>query len=1822
MNGYSEKILNKFVLVFILILSLSACGGGGDSAPQQNPPADDPISQPPDDPVSLNITGAGVEGPLANAVVTVFSFDASRPDFRGPVVATATTDASTAITGLNLPLPLSPPYIMEFTSVPGTTDITTGKFPVVTTMRTVITQSQLDTGKAIYATPLTTIAVDIAVKNVVDNNGTAGIQADEFEAALALAVSKVMSTLGFGIDSSIAASNTPPLINDDTVSVAEQSKVAGYRSAVEAVTAIVYQISQQIAGASADEVLADLAADLADDDTINGSSGSTLNASTLQVLQQDPSALPIPDTSPVQTVADVQSILAAETAITGFATSTTALTDGTIVTRLIPAIASADADGDGVLNVDDDLPFNKDESIDSDGDGVGDNADPDDDNDGILDVDEGIVSTPAVNDTDGDGIKNNVDNCKNVFNPGQTDKDGDTVGDACDPDDDGDGIGDNLDAFPVDPNRSVDTDSDGIDDATDTDDDNDGISDVDDDGLGLDGSTSCSLLVDCDGDGVLDGVDADRTDPNIGIYFAISINPIANILINENSAYTSVTPAITGTPIGAVSYSLGGVDAADFSIDPATGVVSMVARDFEAPVDANTDNIYDLTITVTDTDGNSDSEAWSVTITDVAEASAFTVDAINNVSINENSAYTSVTPAITGTPIGVVSYSLGGADASLFTIDSATGVASMVARDFENPADADGNNVYALTITATDSDNNTASQTWTVSVLDTVEVSPISITPISDASVNENSAYTSVTPAITGAPIGVVSYSLGGMDAADFSIDPATGVVSMVARDFEAPVDANADNIYSLSITVMDTDGNSDSEAWSVTVVNVAEVSPISITPISDASVNENSAYTSVTPAITGAPIGVVSYSLGGTDAADFSIDPATGVVSMVARDFEAPVDANADNMYQLNITVMDTDGNSDSEAWSVTVADVTETATFSINTIDNVSVNENSAYVSVTPAITGTPIGAVSYSLGGTDAADFSINPATGVVSMVARDYEAPVDANTDNIYQLSITVTDADGNSDSEPWSVTVTDVTEASTFTIDTIDNVSINENSAYTSVTPAITGAPIGAVSYSLGGIDAADFSIDPATGVVSMVARDYEAPVDANTDNIYQLNITATDADGNSDSEPWSVTVTDVTEVSTFTINAINNVSINENSAYTSVIPAITGTPIGVVSYSLGGADAASFTIDINTGVVSMVVRDFESPVDVDGNNVYALTITVTDSNSNTASQSWTVSIQDVVEVSPISITLISDASVNENSAYTSVTPAITGTPIGAVSYSLGGTDAADFSIDTVTGVVSMIARDYETPVDANTDNIYQLSITVTDTDGNSDSEAWNVTVADVTETATFSINAINNVSINENSVYTSVSPAITGMPIGVVSYSLGGADASLFTIDSATGVVSMIVRDFESPADAGANNVYDLSITATDADGNSDSEAWSVTVADLTETATFSINAINNVSINENSVYTSVSPAITGTPIGVVSYSLGGADASLFTIDSATGVVSMVVRDFESPADAGANNVYDLSITATDADGNNDSEAWSVTVTDVTESATFSINAINNVSISENSAYTSVTPAITGMPIGAVSYSLGGADASLFTIDSATGVVSMVVRDFENPADADGNNVYALTITATDSNSNTASQSWTVSIQDVVEVSPISITPISDVSVNENSAYTSVTPVITGTPIGAVSYSLGGADSADFSIDPATGVVSMVARDYEAPVDANTDNIYQLSITVTDADGNSDSEAWNVTVVNVAEVSPISIAPISDASVNENSVYTSVTPAITGAPIGVVSYSLGGTDAADFSIDTVTGVVSMVARDFEFQYRFRHGCGQHGRTRL
>lgn len=145
-----------------------------------------------------------------------------------------------------------------------------------------------------------------------------------------------------------------------------------------------------------------------------------------------------------------------------------------------------DTDGDNFVDTVDDLPNDPDEHIDTDGDGIGNNADIDDDGDGVDDRTDAFPLDPSEwADSDNDGFGDNSDAFPD--DPEEwVDTDGDGVGDNGDAfpqdptesvDTDEDGVGDNSDAFPNDPNEALDTDGDGIGNNADEDDDADGFAD-------------------------------------------------------------------------------------------------------------------------------------------------------------------------------------------------------------------------------------------------------------------------------------------------------------------------------------------------------------------------------------------------------------------------------------------------------------------------------------------------------------------------------------------------------------------------------------------------------------------------------------------------------------------------------------------------------------------------------------------------------------------------------------------------------------------------------------------------------------------------------------------------------------------------------------------------------------------------------------------------------------------------------------------------------------------------------------------------------------------------------------------------------------------------------------------------------------------------------------------------------------------------------------------------------------------------------------------------------------------------------------------------
>ena len=175
-------------------------------------------------------------------------------------------------------------------------------------------------------------------------------------------------------------------------------------------------------------------------------------------------------------------------------------------------------------------------------------------------------------------------------------------------------------------------------------------------------------------------------------------------------------------------------------------------------------------------------------------------------------------------------------------------------------------------------------------------------------------------------------------------------------------------------------------------------------------------------------------------------------------------------------------------------------------------------------------------------------------------------------------------------------------------------------------------------------------------------------------------------------------------------------------------------------------------------------------------------------------------------------------------------------------------------------------------------------------------------------------------------------------------------------------------------------------------------------------------------------------------PPQTVTFSIvGGADAGRFAITD-NGILSFSsAPDYEMPADAGGDNVYEVTVQASDGAGGISTQTINVTVTPVNDNAPMFTSA-DTVNLAENStAVISVTATDADLPAQAVIISIvGGADAAKFGIAPSGALSFKSPPDHEVPSDSDGDNVYVVMVEASDGEL-TSLQTIQVTVTDVDE---------------------------------------------------------------------------------------------------------------------------------------------------------------------------------------
>ena len=391
-----------------------------------------------------------------------------------------------------------------------------------------------------------------------------------------------------------------------------------------------------------------------------------------------------------------------------------------------------------------------------------------------------------------------------------------------------------------------------------------------------------------------------------------------------------------------------------------------------------------------------------------------------------------------------------------------------------------------------------------------------------------------------------------------------------------------------------------------------------------------------------------------------------------------------------------------------------------------------------------------------------------------------------------------------------------------------------------------------------------------------------------------------------------------------------------------------------------------------------------------------------------------------------------------------------------------------------------------------------------------------------------------------------------------ITWSLSGPDAGDFTITDSV-LTFRASPNYERPADADGDNVYEVTVSATDADSNRGEKAVEVKVANVDEPGTVALSAVQpRVGVPLTASLTDIDGGVTG----VTWQWSNGTDIDDATSDTYTPTSDDVgskvtatamytdAHDPEKMAEAESENMVA-------ADTRNRAPVFA----DQDDETEGTQNTEAERTIAENSA--AETPLNGGEPFAAtdsnpgdeLTYTLGGPDASSFAVSSAMDTEGQITVGAGTKLDFETKPTYRVTVIATDSFGVTASIDVTIKVTD--ENEGPAITGPAEAEYAENgtgraTVFTAVDPELAG----AVTWSLAiGGDVEDFEIDKSSGMLSFKkSPNYEAATGGGVDgssSTYTVTVVATDADALTNEKTFTIEVTNVEEVGKVTLDKVA-----------------------------------------------------------------------
>lgn len=290
----------------------------------------------------------------------------------------------------------------------------------------------------------------------------------------------------------------------------------------------------------------------------------------------------------------------------------------------------------------------------------------------------------------------------------------------------------------------------------------------------------------------------------------------------------------------------------------------------------------------------------------------------------------------------------------------------------------------------------------------------------------------------------------------------------------------------------------------------------------------------------------------------------------------------------------------------------------------------------------------------------------------------------------------------------------------------------------------------------------------------------------------------------------------------------------------------------------------------------------------------------------------------------------------------------------------------------------------------------------------------------------------------ESTAVTDVIATDADVPADTMSYSIvGGLDADKFQIDPSTGALEFLTPpDFENPTDADANNIYTVTVQATDPWGGADTQSISVSIQDINDapqatggTVTIDEEMPHVFSIAEFGFDDDEGDGLQS--ITVSNLSLAGGTlmhtGGTITVTNGMSITAVQMADLTFTPAANSNAAASFDYTVNDDDPGANSAAMVIAINPVNDQPTAGV-LIDRVNDDSDTELIDISPDFNDPDGDVLSYSAMGLPTGL-VIDPLTGIISGTIS---NRASGDG--PFAVQILATDPEGGmaTALFNWTV----------------------------------------------------------------------------------------------------------------------------------------------------------------------------------------------